>query len=155
MCKKIFCLICSFIMLLLPIMCRAESTMTFLKTAVVDIIGDKLSAQELYESEGLRATVAIALQISLFQQKNIDSKFFDMKTTYVGYNGDCFYVVSAYSETQRVVYELDLGYHICKYELDNDADISQNETVCKEFCTDYYLIDQKEYESAFYKMINQ
>ena len=155
--KRAFCLICSFILMTLPGLCMAEAPMQhFLKTGVVDILAEsEISAQTLYETERLRASVAIVLQISLYKQNNQSGGSFDSKTMYIGYNGECFYVICAYSETQRAIYELDTEYHMCKYRIDDNADMSQNEMICKELCPDHYCsLSQKEIESAVYALTN-
>ena len=155
--KKQFCIICSLIIMLIPMLCVAEAPMQFLKTPVVEVIEEnKMPAQELYKSEGLRATVAIGLQISLMQQEKNSDGYIDTETMWIGYNGDCFYVVSAYSESQRALFELDTKYFICKYRIEDNADMNQNEMICEEFCPDYYCaLSPKEVESALYSIINK
>lgn len=155
--KKQFCIICSLIIMLIPMLCAAEAPMQFLKTPVIDIIKEyKMPAQELYKAEDLRALIAVGLQISLMQQEENSDGSIDPKSIWIGCNGDCFYLVSAYSESKRALFELDMKYFICKYRIEDNADMSQNEMICKEICPDYYCaLSQKEVESVLYGIINK
>lgn len=148
--KKYFSLFLSLLILMIPVLGIAE-TQKFLKTPVAEI---EVTAEGWCSDDGLRATLAVALQLSLMQQEGISEGHFEPNATYVGYNEQSAFVVSALSETERAVFELDTEYHICKYYIDTDADMTQNETICKELCPEYcWVTDQKEVESAFYSLL--
>ena len=155
--KKRFFIISILIVMLIPMLCAAEAPMQFLKTPVIDIIKEyEMPAQELFKAEDLRALIAVALQISLMEQDKNSDGHIEPKSMWIGCNGDCFYLVSAYSESKRAIFELDTKYLICKYRIEDNADMSQNEMICKEICPDYYCaLSQKEVESVLYGMMNK
>lgn len=150
--KKLCCLVCCLVLILLPLMGNCEDAMNFLKNdALTTIMNSPYSAEDLCEAG---ASMVVALQLALMMQEEVVDGHFNTKTCYIGYADNCFYAVSEFSPTERAVYMMDMEYKICKYRIDVDVDLTQNEEVIKELCPDHYeQIDPKELESALYNIL--
>lgn len=104
--KKYICLVLSLLIIMMPVLTIAE-TQKFLKTPVAEM---EVSAEQWCHDD-LRALIAVGLQLSLIKQQGKAGQI-DFQTTYVGYNEQSVFVVSAVSEKDRAVFELDTEYHM-------------------------------------------
>lgn len=145
--KKIIFTICLIIVMIFPMCGIAETPSHTLKTPIVKLEG---TAQDFCVDEETRAMVAVGLLVSYGQQKEMESMSFKLDSTYIGYNGDCVYVVLSLTESERIIFEFDTAYSFCLYHIENTTDTNQNEQVCKELCPEYnWKIDERALLGAF------
>lgn len=130
--KKLVCLLCVLIILTLPTLGICE-TQSALKTALVEI---DIPVEELCGSDEMRSYLLVDFLLSLNLKENISGISFNYKTTFIGYNGNTIYAVSDF-QNKRVVFEFDTEYDFCLYSLEDNADMSQNEEICKKLCPDH------------------